>query len=44
MVGVVGRIDMIFLEVEKGVSEGHQGRKEAVEYGTMALVPSATTS
>ena len=44
MVGVVGRIHMIFLEVTKGVSEWYQGWKEAVAGGTMVSVYPATES
>ena len=44
MVGVVGRIQMIFLEVAKGVSQWHQVWIEAVAGGTMSLVSPATVS
>ena len=44
MVGVVGRIKIIFLEVDKGVLEWHQGRIESVAGGTMVSVYPATES
>ena len=43
IVEVVGRLQMIFLEVDKGVSEWHQGRTESVEGGIMASVSPATS-
>ena len=39
---VVGRLQMLFLNVSKGVSEWNQGRIEAVSGGTMASVFPAT--
>ena len=44
MVGVVGRIQMIFLEVAKVVLEWYQGLTESVAGGTMSLVSPATAS
>ena len=44
MVGVVGRIQMLFLEVANGVLEWHQGRIESVAGGTMVSVYPATES
>ena len=44
MVGVVGRIQMVFMEVAKGVLEWHQIWIEAVAGGTMALVSPTTAS
>ena len=42
MVEVVGRIQMLFLEVAKVVCECHQGWTEIVAGGTMASVSPAT--
>ena len=42
MVGVVGSVQMLFLDVVKGVSEWHQGCTEAVVGGTRASVSPAT--
>ena len=44
MVGVVGRIQMIFLEVANVVLEWHQGSIESVAGGTMVSVYPATES
>ena len=44
IVGVVGRIRMLFLDVSKGFLEGHQGRTEAVADETIELVSSTTAS
>ena len=44
MVGVVGRIQILFMEIAKVVLEGHQGRTKSVAGVNMALVPSATVS
>ena len=42
MMGVVSRIQMISLKVDKGFSEWNQGWTEAVADGTMASVSPAT--
>ena len=42
MLGVIGRIHMIFLEVSKGVSDWHQGWTISVAGGTMASVSPET--
>ena len=44
MVGLVSRLQMLFIEVAKGVSEWYKGQKEAVTGGTMALVYPSTVS
>ena len=44
MVGLLGRIQIFFLEVAKGFLEWHQLWKEAVAGGTMASVYPATAS
>ena len=42
MVGVVGRIQVLFMEVAKVVSQRHQGWIYSVADGTMASVSPAT--
>ena len=44
MVGVVGRIQMLFIEVANRALEWHQGSIESVAGGTMVSVYPATES